>query len=143
MSSVTAARPGLSGRGSETSVTVNGRLRVGASEGISEAVLGDLGRAIASERAFAPELKSAAIVSVLQDWLLPPVDLWAVFPAGRQASAKARAFASFVQSEVSNSGAEKWSSNASLSACSVPTGLAWRESKSGGTTGRRNLVAAA
>ena len=42
--------------------------------------------------------------SVLDDWLLPPVDLWAVFPTGRQASAKARAFASFVESQMSISG---------------------------------------
>lgn len=29
---------------------------------------------------------------VLEDWELPPVDLWAVFPTGRLASAKALAF---------------------------------------------------
>jgi hypothetical protein len=34
----------------------------------------------------------------------PPVDLWALFPTGRQASAKARAFASFVESQMSISG---------------------------------------
>jgi hypothetical protein len=38
----------------------------------------------------------------LGDWSLPPVDLWAAFPAGRQASAKARAFASFIEAEMSN-----------------------------------------
>jgi DNA-binding transcriptional LysR family regulator len=88
---------------SEISVTVNGRLRVSATEGIREAVLGDLGLAIASEWAFGPELRSGAVVSVLQEWQLPPADLWAVFPAGRQASAKARAFASFIRSGVSSS----------------------------------------
>jgi hypothetical protein len=41
---------------------------------------------------------------VLTDWLLPRVDLWALFPTGRQASAKARAFASFVESQMSISG---------------------------------------
>ena len=34
------------------------------------------------------------------DWSLPPVDLWAVFPTGRQASAKARALASFVAVQI-------------------------------------------
>jgi DNA-binding transcriptional LysR family regulator len=107
---------------SETPITVNGRLRVSAGEGVREAVLADLGLAIASEWSFEPELKSGTVVSVLQDWMLPPVDLWAVFPAGRQASAKARAFANFVQSEVlpSNSGGEKRSADALLSACSLP-----------------------
>ena len=51
---------------------------------------------------FAPELKSAAVKSVLDDWLLPPVDLWVVFPTGRQVSAKARAFASYIEEQMSN-----------------------------------------
>jgi len=46
---------------------------------------------------FSPELKSGAVVSVLDDWSLPSIGLWTVFPTGRQASAKARAFASFVK----------------------------------------------
>jgi DNA-binding transcriptional LysR family regulator len=86
---------------SETTVTVSGRLRVSAGEGIREGVLGGLGVAVASEWLFAPELKSGTVEAVLADWLLPPVDLWAVFPTGRRASAKARAFASFVESQMS------------------------------------------
>ena len=39
---------------------------------------------------------SLAVVRVLEDWALPPIDLWAVFPSGRLASAKARSFADFV-----------------------------------------------
>jgi DNA-binding transcriptional LysR family regulator len=89
---------------SETTVTVNGRLRVSAGEGIREGVLAGLGFAIASEWLFAPELKSGAVTSVLDDWSLAPVDLWAVFPTGRQASAKARAFASFIESQMSING---------------------------------------
>jgi DNA-binding transcriptional LysR family regulator len=89
---------------SETTVTVSGRLRVSAGEGIREGVLGGLGVAVVSEWLFAPELKSGMVHAVLADWLLPPVDLWAVFPTGRRASAKARAFASFVESQMSISG---------------------------------------
>jgi len=89
---------------SETTVSVSGRLRVSAGEGIREGVLAGLGFAIASDWLFAPELKSGAVQAVLTDWLLPTVDLWAVFPTGRQASAKARAFASFVESEMSIGG---------------------------------------
>jgi DNA-binding transcriptional LysR family regulator len=89
---------------SETAITVSGRLRVSAGEGIREAVLAGLGFAIASGWLFAPELKSGAVQAVLTDWLLPPVDLWAVFPTGRQASAKARAFASFVESQMTIDG---------------------------------------
>ena len=99
------AQPGSSGKERrKTSVTVSGRLRVNATEGVREGVFAGLGFAVASEWAFAPELKSGAVQAVLTDWLLPPVDLWAMFPTGRQASAKARAFASFVESQMSITG---------------------------------------
>jgi DNA-binding transcriptional LysR family regulator len=40
-------------------------------------------------------------LQVLTDWHLPPVDLWAVFPTGRMASAKARAFVEYVETLLS------------------------------------------
>jgi DNA-binding transcriptional LysR family regulator len=89
---------------SETAVRLSGRVRVSAGEGIRESVLAGLGLAVGSEWLFAPELKSGAVISVLTDWSLPPVDLWAVFPTGRQASAKARAFANFVEGEMAIEG---------------------------------------
>ena len=81
----------------ETSVAVGGRLRVTAAEGLREAVFAHLGIAITSEWNFAPELASGIVASVLNDWELPTLDLWAVYPTGRMASAKAREFASFVE----------------------------------------------
>jgi DNA-binding transcriptional LysR family regulator len=84
----------------EASVTVKGRLRVSAAEGVREGVLADLGLAVASEWMFAPELKSGTVRSVLEDWSLPPVDLWVVFPTGRQATTKARAFARFIETQL-------------------------------------------
>jgi DNA-binding transcriptional LysR family regulator len=87
----------------EVTITVSGRLRVSAAEGVREGVLACLGVSVGgSEWLFAPELKSGTVVSVLEDWLLPPVGLWAVFPTGRQASAKARAFARFVEQQISD-----------------------------------------
>jgi DNA-binding transcriptional LysR family regulator len=83
--------------GAQVSVAVSGRVRVSAAEGLRAAVLADMGLAIASDWMFAPELESGAVVRVLEDWVLPPIDLWAVFPTGRMASAKARAFAGFVE----------------------------------------------
>jgi len=50
---------------------------------------------------FTPELKSGAVTEVLEDWLLPPGELWVGFPAGRQASAKARAFTTFMERQLS------------------------------------------
>ena len=85
----------------EISVTVGGWVHVAAAEGVREGVLASLGFAVASEWMFAPELKSGVVVCLLDDWSLPAVDLWAVFPTGRQASAKARAFAAFVERQIS------------------------------------------
>lgn len=80
----------------EASVSMGGRLRVSAAEGLRAAVLADMGLAVASDWMFTRELASGAVVRVLEDWSLPPIDLWAIFPTGRLASAKARSFADFV-----------------------------------------------
>ena len=89
----------------EVSVAVNGRLRVSAAEGVREAVFAGLGLSIGgSEWMFTPELKSGVVQAVLTDWCLPIVELWAVFPAGRQASAKARALAAFMEDQLASSG---------------------------------------
>jgi DNA-binding transcriptional LysR family regulator len=82
----------------EVSVSLSGRLRVSAAEGIREAVLAGVGIAVASEWMFAPELRTGAVETALQDWQLPKIDLWAVYPTGRLVNAKARAFADFVES---------------------------------------------
>ncbi|MFG1382281.1 LysR family transcriptional regulator [Xanthobacter versatilis] len=84
--------------GTEASVAVRGRVRLSAAEGIRAAVLADIGLTVNSDWMFAPEIESGAVRRVLEDWELPPVDLWAVFPTGRLASAKARAFADYVES---------------------------------------------
>jgi DNA-binding transcriptional LysR family regulator len=81
----------------EVSVAVSGRIRVNAAEGVRAAVLAGMGLAIASEWMFGPELEDGRVKRVLADWALPPMDLWAMYPTGRLASAKARAFVAFVE----------------------------------------------
>ena len=44
---------------------------------------------------FAPEQARGEIITVLNDWHLPLMDLWAIHPGGRMTSAKARAFVDF------------------------------------------------
>ena len=78
-------------------VVAHGRVRVTAAEGVRAAVLSDLGLTLSSTWMFAPELASGEVKTVLTDWKLPARDLWAVFPTGRMASAKARAFVEYVQ----------------------------------------------
>ena len=85
----------------DVTVTVSGRLHVSAAEGVREGVLAGLGVSIGgSEWLFAPELESGAAVSVLEDWSLPSVGLWAVFPTRRQASAKASSFVRFIEQHI-------------------------------------------
>ncbi len=67
-------------------VTLKGRLRVSAAEGVRAAVLANAGIAVASEWMFSPEIADRTVQMVLQDWELPRIDLWAVFPAGRTAT---------------------------------------------------------
>jgi len=81
----------------DQSVIITGRIRVNAAEGLRAAVIAHQGLTMASEWMFAPELANGAVREVMKDWTLPNQDLWAVFPTGRMASAKARAFVEYVQ----------------------------------------------
>ena len=81
----------------EIAVTLKGRLRVSAAEGVRAAVLAHAGIAVASQWMFSPEIADRTVQMVLQDWELPRIDLWAVFPTGRTATTKARTFTQFVQ----------------------------------------------
>lgn len=86
----------------EVSINLAGRLRVSATDGQRAAVFADIGLSVASGFAFGPELKSGKVVSVLDDWSLPPIELFAVYPTGRMASSKARAFVAFVEDCLSD-----------------------------------------
>ena len=72
-------------------------MRVSAAEGLRAAVLANAGLAIVSEWMFAPEIADGTVKVVLKDWELPRIDLWAVSPAGRTVTVKARTFTEFVQ----------------------------------------------
>lgn len=85
-------------RGEEReSVTVGGRLRMTAHEGVREAVLAGLGVALGSEWGYGREIAAGRVQILLADWSLEPSQLWAILPAGRRANAKARAFVDFVE----------------------------------------------
>lgn len=81
----------------EQSIKLQSRVRISATEGLRAAVFSDIGLAVASEWAFSPELKSGAVVAVMDDWNLPTIALSALYPTGRMASSKARQFAAFVE----------------------------------------------
>lgn len=86
-------------KGSEqVKAQLGGRVTISASEGLRTAVLAGVGLTIAGEWSFANELIAGDVVTVLNDWHLAPLPLYAVFPAGQLVSAKARAFVNFVES---------------------------------------------
>jgi DNA-binding transcriptional LysR family regulator len=77
---------------SEVTVQLQRRLMITAAEGVRAAVIAGQGLAIASRWMFTPELQSGEVVSILNEWSLPPLNLSAVYPSGRFTSTKARAF---------------------------------------------------
>lgn len=88
-------------RGSKVQkVTLRPRLRCSALEGVRAAILAGVGVGIATEWMFGPELNDGRLTIALSDWQLPALDLWAVLPAGRRASAEAKAFVHFVETEI-------------------------------------------
>jgi DNA-binding transcriptional LysR family regulator len=84
----------------ESSVTLRTRLSFTAAEGVREGVLAGLGVTMASRWMFAPELEAGRVVSLLEDWDVSPVDLWAIYPAGRLPSAKVRAFVNWLSEQL-------------------------------------------
>jgi DNA-binding transcriptional LysR family regulator len=88
----------------EETVSVPDSFRTTAVEGLREAVLAGLGVCVATEWAFHRELGDGTVREILSDWSLPAQDIHAVFPSGRRASAKAQAFARFVEDELRAAG---------------------------------------
>jgi DNA-binding transcriptional LysR family regulator len=84
----------------DASVTLRTRLSFTAAEGVREGVLAGLGITMASRWMFADELDDGRVVPLLEDWSLSPVDLWAIYPAGRLPSTKARAFVQWFTGQI-------------------------------------------
>jgi DNA-binding transcriptional LysR family regulator len=86
---------------SQTSVYLRTRLKLSAAEGVREAVLAGQGFAISSRWMFGPEPKSGEVLSVLEEWTLPAMDLCVIYYAsGRWTSAKARAFVKWFEGVI-------------------------------------------
>ena len=88
---------------SETSVRIQRRLTLSAAEGVRAAVIAAQGFAISSRWMFAPELESGQVVSLLDEWTLPSMDLWVIYPSGRLTSTKARTFVKWFEKMIAGS----------------------------------------
>jgi DNA-binding transcriptional LysR family regulator len=86
--------------GGETSIKLTARMVATSTEGVLAAVTAGLGIAAASLFACRTELARGELVRVLDEHMLSPIDVHAVFPTGRQPPAKARAFVEHLAAEL-------------------------------------------
>jgi DNA-binding transcriptional LysR family regulator len=102
--------PGASGRKGwlfregDTKRPVTGieRFNVGSAEGVTALAKAGLGVAVASLWMCRAELAAGDLVQVLAQFRLDPVDVHAIFPAGRQPSRKVRAFTDYLAAGLRN-----------------------------------------
>jgi DNA-binding transcriptional LysR family regulator len=103
----TIVGPGLLGRrgwafagsGAVTAIAVDGRVQVGSADGVMACVKAGLGIAVVSRWLCRAELERGEVRSVLSDYVLEPVDLHAVYPAGPHPVPKVRAFSDYLAAE--------------------------------------------
>jgi DNA-binding transcriptional LysR family regulator len=89
-------------RGDESvTARVEGRLRISANEGAIAAAVAGLGIVSTGWWGCLAELRSGALVRVLEDWEIEATDIYAVFPAGRATKPAARAFIDYLIQELS------------------------------------------
>jgi DNA-binding transcriptional LysR family regulator len=100
--------PGLLGRrgwdfgraGSVTSVAIDGRVQVASAEGVMACVKAGLGIAVVSRWMCRSELERDEVRPVLSDYVLEPVDVHAVYPAGPHPVPKVRAFSDYLAAKL-------------------------------------------
>jgi DNA-binding transcriptional LysR family regulator len=100
--------PGLSGRsgwtfkrsGAVKSVAVEGRVQVASAEGVIACVKAGLGLAVASRWMCSAELERGELSHVLPGYQLDPVEVHAVYPAGRRPSPKVRSFSDYLAANL-------------------------------------------
>jgi DNA-binding transcriptional LysR family regulator len=86
--------------GKSTSVRVQGRFIINATEAATAAVVAGLGICSTGERSVLSELASGALVRLLPDWEIGSSEINVILPAGRVAKASARAFADFIAAQM-------------------------------------------
>jgi DNA-binding transcriptional LysR family regulator len=87
--------------GRSTSVRVEGHLTTSTNQAATAAAVVGLGIVSLGLWNCRPELASSALVQALADWQLKPIELHAVFAAGRAAKPSARAFVEYLASALS------------------------------------------
>jgi len=86
--------------GKATSVRVQGRLVINATQAATAAATAGHGILSTSQRSVADELQNGTLVRVLPDWEIGSSEISVILPAGRATKAAARAFADFIAQQV-------------------------------------------
>jgi DNA-binding transcriptional LysR family regulator len=86
--------------GRTTSIRVDGRITSAANEGAIAAAVAGLGITVTSVWGCRAELERGVLTRVLADWRMEPVEVHAIFPAGRAASPAARLFVEYLGAEL-------------------------------------------
>jgi DNA-binding transcriptional LysR family regulator len=90
--------------------TLSPRVRSRSATGVVACAVAGLGVAIGSTWMCAEALASGAVVEILTDYTLDPIQAYVVFPTGRRPTQKARAFSDYLEQTLVAIGEEKASS---------------------------------
>lgn len=86
--------------GRRVAIRVRGRITTPANEAATAAAVAGIGITVTSLWGCRSELEQGTLVQILGDWRLDPVELHAVFAAGREATPAARAFTDYLAREL-------------------------------------------
>jgi DNA-binding transcriptional LysR family regulator len=101
--------------------TLSPRVRSRSATGVVACAVSGLGVATGSTWMCADALASGAVVEILTDYALDPVQAYVVFPAGRRPSQRARAFSDYLEQALAAIGEEKGSSREPEQAAPAPS----------------------
>jgi DNA-binding transcriptional LysR family regulator len=88
--------------GKATSVRIEGRFVLSATEAATTAAVAGLGLLSTGDLSVLTELENGSLVRVLPEWEMGSADINAILPGGRAAKPSARAFAEFAAAELEN-----------------------------------------
>ena len=93
----------FSREGRSLAIRVRGRVTTAANEAATAAAVAGIGITVTSLWGCRTEIAEGDLVRILADWTMEPVELHAVFAAGRPATPAARAFADYLMRELKQS----------------------------------------
>lgn len=83
-----------------TSINVDGRVQTGSGPGVIASAVAGLGVAMSTNLAAGAALKSGTLVRLLEEYVMPPVEVHAVFPQGPRPSHKVRSVVEFLAGRI-------------------------------------------